>query len=181
MFETTDDALGMIGLYAVVGFCLAVIYNVLRFFRLALPKMKRTAAVCDFIFAVLAGFVLFAFSVEYGTGFFRLYYIIAAAFGFALNMVTLGMPIPALARLSGRFFEFVAKTTAKPIRKVCEKATYLAKRMLKNIAETAKKREKHLKIRRKMLYNVKDNKIDEVYPKGGENRNAIQAKVRKIG
>lgn len=180
MFETTDDALGMIALYAVVGFCLAVIYNFLRFFRLALPKMKRAAAVSDFLFAILAGFVLFAFSVEYGTGFFRLYYVVAAAFGFALNMVTLGMPIPALARLSGRFFGFAVKIVAKPIRKACEKATYYTAHILKNIAEIAKKCEKHLKIRRKMLYNVKDNKIEEVYPKGGENSNAIQAKVRKI-
>ena len=180
MFETTDDALGMIALYAAVGFFLAVIYNILRFFRLALPKMKRTAAVCDFMFAVIAGFVLFAFSVGYGTGFFRLYYVIAAAFGFALNMVTLGMPIPVLARLSGRFFGFVVKIVSRPIRKVCTNITNCIVQILKNISNTAKTCEKHLKIRRKMLYNVKDNKIDELYPKGGENSYAIQAKVRKI-
>ena len=180
MFETFDDTLGMIWLYAAAGFCLAVIYGILRFFRLALPKMKRTAAVCDFLFAVTAGFVLFALSVGYGTGFFRLYYVVAAAFGFALNMVTIGAPVPLLARLMRRFLTFAAGKVAKPAKIVCEKITDISARLLKYMAETAKKCEKHLIIRRKMVYNVKDNKIDEVYPKGGENSNAIQAKVRKI-
>ena len=62
MFETFRDALNMIGLYAAVGFVLAVLYNILRFFRLMLPKMKIAAAVCDFLFAMTSGVVLFAYS-----------------------------------------------------------------------------------------------------------------------
>jgi hypothetical protein len=180
MFEGLDDALGMIGLYAAVGFCLAVLYNILRFFRLAFPKMRKTAALSDFLFALTAGIVLFAFSVEYGTGFFRLYYVVAAAFGFALNMLTLGAAVPAPARAFGRMCGWIVKKAAIPTVFVCEKVIYIWRGMLKNISKIAENCEKHLKNRRRMVYNVKDNKIEEVYPKGGENRNAIKAKVRKI-
>ncbi|MBR5090170.1 MAG: spore cortex biosynthesis protein YabQ [Ruminiclostridium sp.] len=180
MFETLEDALGLVGLYAAVGFCLAVIYNFLRFFRLAFPKMKKAAAVSDFLFAILAGAVLFAFSAEYGMGFFRLYYVVSAAFGFAINMVTLGAAVPVLSRFFGRFCARVAEKAAVPLKFVCDKSTYLLSFVVKIISDIAKNTEKHLKNRRKLLYNVKDNKIEKVYPKGGENRNAIQAKVRKI-
>ena len=35
-------------------FLFAVVYNILRFFRLAFPKMKKAAAVSDFLFTVTA-------------------------------------------------------------------------------------------------------------------------------
>ena len=181
MFETLEGALEMIWLYAAAGFCLAVIYNVLRFFRLAFPKMKKAAAVSDLLFAVLAGFVLFALSVEYGMGFFRLYYVVAAAFGFALNMVTLGAVVPPLSRLFGKICVWTGGKIAAPVRFLCEKATYLCTGLLDKTSKFAEKSKKYLKNHRRVLYNIEDNKIDEVYPEGGEHRNAVKAKIRKIG
>ena len=184
MFESPETVLEMLGIYAVVGFFLAVVYNILRFFRLMLPKMRKASAVTDFLFAITAGFVLFAFSVDRGMGFFRLYYVAAAAFGFAVNMLTLGFAVPPLARAFRRVFGFAADKIAhlliKPAQKLCAKITYCLGKIRKNISEIAEKRKIHLQMRRQMMYNINDHKIGEVYPEGGENRNAIKAKVRKI-
>ncbi|MBR5088637.1 MAG: spore cortex biosynthesis protein YabQ [Ruminiclostridium sp.] len=184
MFESSETVLNMICIYAATGFCLAVVYNVLRFFRLSFPKMKKAAVVSDFLFAVTAGFVLFVMSVDNGTGFFRLYYVISAAFGFALNMVTAGTIVPPSARLAEKFFAWTGKKMRKlisvPVRFVCDKSTYIAGKMQKYLSEIDEKRKTHLKNRREMMYNIKDNKIGEVYPEGGENRYVIKAKVRKV-
>lgn len=184
MFESLETALGMIGMYAAVGFCLAVIYNVLRFFRLAFPKYRKTAAVFDFLFAVTAGLVLFAFSVPYGTGFFRLYYVAAAAFGFALNMVSVGMIVPPLARFFGRaagwILQKLKSILAVPVRFICDKSILYGAKLTKYISKLHEKCKMHLQKHRRLLYNKNNHKIGEVHPKGGENRNAIKAKVRKI-
>ena len=96
MFETTEQTLSLCGSFASAGFILAVLYNILRFPRLAFPKRKVMGALMDALFAIVAALTLFIMSVEYGTGFFRLYYIAAAAFGFAANMLTLGWLVPPL-------------------------------------------------------------------------------------
>ena len=183
MFETLEDSLEMIGMYAAVGFGLAVIYNVLRFFRLAFPRARKAAAISDFLFAVLSGFVLFAYSVPYGTGFFRLYYVIAAAFGFAVNMVTLGLAVPPLARILGKVTVHIGRAVkaaaAVPVHFICDKSTYLFAKIKKNISKIAEKREMYLQKHRQLMYNKNKHKIGEVYPEGGENRHAIKAKVRK--
>lgn len=184
MFESFQDALNMIGVYTAVGFALAVLYNILRFFRLAFPKMKKSIAAADVLFTLIAGFVLFAFSVDRGMGFFRLYYVAAAAFGFALNMVTLGLPVPVLARVFGkvlrRVWDAVSDMIRIPTEYACKKAIYISAESRKIISKIAEKYQMHLQKRRNVMYNSTNRKIAYVYPKGGENRNAIKAKVRKI-
>ena len=183
MFETLEGSLEMIGIYAAVGFALAVIYNILRFFRLAFPKARKAAAVSDFLFAVFAGFVLFVYSVPYGTGFFRLYYVIAAAFGFAVNMVTIGLAVPPLARILGkvtvRLWHVFKAAAAVPVHFICDKSTYLAAKVKKIISKIAEKRETYLQNHRQLMYNKFNHRMEKVYPEGGENRHAIKAKVRK--
>lgn len=179
MFESFEDALGMIGLYAAIGFVLAVLYNIIRFFAVAFPSFGKITAVFDILFCLIAGLVLFAFSVEYGTGFFRLYYVIAAAFGFAVNTVTLGAAVPPLARLFGRICRKLGELLEIPLHFICEKSTQFRLFIQKNLSIFAEKVKLHLKKRRQTVYNSIDHKIGKVYAKGGENRNAVKAKVRK--
>ena len=184
MFESDETILAMLGIYSAVGFCLAVLYNVLRFFRLAFPEFRKAAAVSDFMFAATAGLVMFAFSVDNGTGFFRLYYVAAAAFGFALNMVTLGLAVPPAAKLSGKLFRLIGNMICRivmvPVNLFCNISTYICSNLQKYVSKIAEKRKTYLKKRREMVYNNLDHKIGEIYTEGGENRNAIKAKVRKI-
>ena len=184
MFESFEDSLGMCELYAIVGFFLGVFYNVFRFVRLAFPRLKITSAVLDILFAVISAFVLFVYSVEYGTGFFRLYYVFAAAVGFAVNMLTLGFAVPPVSRLFGRLFRAVAGRICAFFAKLFGAIAQTAGRCFVKISEKMKKCcekcGKVLKKRRNMVYNTKDNKIGEVYRKGSEKNNGIKAKVRKI-
>ena len=184
MFESFADSLGMCELYAVVGFFLGVLYNVFRAVRIAFPKLKLTAAVLDILFALISAFTLFAYSVEYGTGFFRLYYVFAAAVGFAVNMLTLGFAVPPVSRLFGMLFSAVAGKTGALLRKMFSAIHQTTCRCFGKISEKLTKyREKYrntLKKRRSMVYNIEDNKIGKVYRKGSEKNNGIKAKVRKI-
>lgn len=180
MFETADIVLSMIGIYAAVGFFLAVLYNIFRFPRLAFPKRKKLAAVLDFLFAVIAGFVLFVFSAAYGTGFFRLYYVAAAALGFAVNMVTLGFAVPPAARIFGRACRYASAQLMRPVRYICQKVTEFFIENRKILSNSAEKVKKYLKNNSRIVYNNTDHKKGKVYAEGGENRNAVKAKVRKI-
>ncbi len=184
MFESFEDSLLMCELYAVVGFFLCAFYNVFRFVRLAFPKLKITAAVLDILFSVICAFVLFAYSVEYGTGFFRLYYVFAAALGFAVNMLTLGFAVPPLSRLFGRIFRAAAGKISTLLRKLFGAIHQTANRCFVKISEKLTKyREKRrniLKKSREIVYNIEDSKLGKVYRKGSEKSNGIKAKVRKI-
>ncbi|MBP5605995.1 MAG: spore cortex biosynthesis protein YabQ [Ruminiclostridium sp.] len=184
MFESTEDALELIGLFTAAGFLLAVLYNILRFFRIAFPEMKKTAIITDFLFCIIAGLAVFIMSVEYGSGFFRLYYIISASFGFTLNMLTVGFAVPPLARLTGRAVKWFCKKLGHiisvPYKFACEKATNTFVKVKKYMSNITEKSKKSLKNVRRMMYNNYNRKIGEVYSEGGEHRNAVKAKVRKI-
>ena len=184
MFESTEDALELVGLFAAAGFFLAVLYNILRFFRIAFPGMKKTAVISDFLFCIIAGLVVFILSVEYGSGFFRLYYIIASAFGFTLNMITVGFIVPPLARLTGKTAKWIREKIlcifSVPCKFICEKMTYIFNAVKKYMSKITEKSKKRLKNSRQMMYNKNNRKIGELYSEGGEHRNAVKAKVRKI-
>ena len=185
MFETTEVILSMTGIYLVVGFALGVLYNIFRFCRKLFPRAKMLSAVLDLIFTVLSGIVLFIFSAAYGRGYFRLYYVAAAAIGFAANMLTLGFIVPPLARLFRRVFCRLSRCVSGYITKIIsfirQKATVVFIKIGEKLTKIAKKCKIHLKKYNKMVYNNNDHKIGKVYGKGGETGNAIKAKVRKVG
>lgn len=185
MFETTEVILQMIQIYLVVGFAMAVLYNLFRFVRLAFPKGFILSAVFDLIFAMVAGIVMFIFSAAYGMGYFRLYYVFAAALGFAANMLTLGFAVPPLARIFGRVISRVKKlicTFAVQIfRFIRQKTSSVFIKISEITTKITEKCKIHLKKHDKIVYNVYDHKIGVSYKKGGETVNVIKAKVRKIG
>ena len=185
MFETTEVILQMTGIYIAVGFALGVLYNIFRFVRGLFPRSKLLCAVLDLLFAVLSGIILFIFSAAYGRGYFRLYYLLAAAIGFAANMLTLGFAVPPLARLLRkvfrRIYRLVSGCFAKIISFIRQKATAVFIKIGEKLTKIVKKCKIHLKKTDRMVYNNNDHKIGKLYREGGEAGNAIKAKVRKVG
>ncbi|MBQ9384049.1 MAG: spore cortex biosynthesis protein YabQ [Ruminiclostridium sp.] len=187
MFETIQDTLALCGIFGAAGLLLAVLYNIFRFVRLAFPGLRFTAAVLDILFALIAGLTLFIMSAEYGSGAFRLYYVFAAAVGFAANMLTVGFAVPPLARLFSRLCGAlwrlavkIAGIIAKPVSALCTKVKRLFiafARKIRKIAENSKIR---LQRSRQKVYNNTNRTIGEVRGKDGERGNVIKAKVRKI-
>lgn len=185
MFETTEVILQMTGIYLAVGFALGVLYNLFRFVRKLLPELKLLAAVLDFLFAIISGLILFIFSAAYGRGYFRLYYLFAAAVGFAANMLTLGFLVPPLAKVLRKVFRrsyrIISGYFAKLISLIRQKVTAVFIKIGEKLTNFAKKYKLYLKKHRKVVYNNNNHKIGEVYREGGETGNAIKAKVRKVG
>ena len=185
MFETTDVILQMIGIYLAVGFALGVFYNIFRAVRILFPRQMLLTAILDIIFAVVSGVVLFIFSAAYGRGYFRLYYLFAAAVGFAANMLTLGFIVPPSAKLVRklflRLFRFISGFGSKIISFIRQKTTAVFIKIGEKLTKIVKKCKIHLKKHDKVVYNNNDHKIGKVYREGGETGNAIKAKVRKVG
>lgn len=185
MFETTEVILGMLQIYLIAGFALGILYNIFRFVRLTFPKMIVVSAVLDFVFAIISGLVLFILSAAYGMGYFRLYYIFAAAVGFAANMLTLGFVVPPVSKLLRRviktIYRWIAYYTVKWFGFIHQKLTSIFIKIGENITKINEKCKIHLKKHSNLVYNNIDHKIGELYGKGGETRNAIKAKVKKIG
>jgi hypothetical protein len=185
MFETTEVILQMIQIYLAVGFSLGVLYNIFRFIRLTFPNLFLFGAVLDIIFTLTAGIVMFIFSAAYGMGYFRLYYVLAAALGFAANMFTLGFAVPPIARLTRRIlrrlYSFITDVSCKMFSFIRQKTTNVFIKISEIIAYFNEKCKIHLKKHDNMLYNNYDHKIGLFIKKGGETGDVIKAKVRKIG
>ena len=181
MFETTENMLMLSGMYVQIGFVLGILYNLMRFIRLSFPGMKIMSVISDFLFMLVCGAVLFVFSVEYGTGFFRLYYVAAAALGFALNMLTIGFAVPPLAGLFRKIYTFFGRKLAVPFRAICQKSASVFGKIAEKTTYLFKMCKMRLQMNKRMMYNKNNHKIGAVYQKSGENRNVIKAKVVKKG
>ncbi len=184
MFETTEVILQMIQIYLVIGFSLGILYNVFRFFIVAFPGFRFLNAFFDILFSLIAGIVLFVFSAAYGMGYFRLYYVFAAALGFLINMLTLGFAVPPSARVFGRvtrrLYGLLRAEIGKLISFIRQKSTVVFIKISENITKINEKCKIHLKKHNTMMYNINDHRIGDYYEKGGETGNVIKAKVRKI-
>ena len=188
MFETIEQTLSLLGNFTVIGFFLGSIYNCGRFIRLIFPNSKALTFMTDLIFIISSALIIFAFSVELGSGAVRLYYFAAALFGFAIYSVTLGLLTPAAARLiktlSVYAYKAMYRTIIDPLIKlfgfIKQKTMYIFIIIHKNILKIAEKCILHLKKVHTSLYNKKDlYKIEKLSSEGGEGRNVIVAKVRK--
>ena len=183
MFETTRQTLGLIGIFAAVGFALGFFYNIVKFIRLTFTKASVLNNALDLIFMLFSAFVLFVFSVEYGTGFFRLYYVFSALVGFLLYTVTLGFLTRPLSKLfrallcavSGLLSRYFVSPIRKIIVLIKQNAALLFGKIHKIVSNFIEFHKIHLKKDRKAVYNKNNSKKAE----GGESRNVIKAKVRR--
>ena len=181
MFESTEQVLTLFGQFMAIGFALGLVYNVFAFFRLLLKEIRLVGAVTDLLFPFIAGFTLFAFSVELGTGFFRLYYVAAAALGFGIYAVTLGLLTPLPARLIRKLAALMSAPVKKLFCFIQQKLSSLFGVIYQKVSKILLKGKISLQNTSGMLYNNRVSKIGKMSEeKGGENRYAIKARVRKI-
>ncbi|NMA80074.1 MAG: hypothetical protein GX967_05455, partial [Clostridiales bacterium] len=73
-------------------------YEVFRISRIAFNLSKVAIAVEDFIFFMICAVGVFAFSLEYGNGMIRLFFVIGALLGAILYLLTIGRLIFAASR-----------------------------------------------------------------------------------
>lgn len=183
MYDSTREILEQIGIFALIGVVLGFGYDILRFFRIVFNKGRLLIHVEDLLYLPLCAFLIFCCVVEYGGGKLRLYHLLAAGFGAAVYLVTLGQLTKYIARAVRSFFAFLFRLLKKPIygcyRLIHQFFTSMFGALCQKIGKVVKNVQFYLKKAVGLLYNNNKSKIGNLYEKGGEERHVIQAEVRK--
>ncbi|MCL1867029.1 MAG: spore cortex biosynthesis protein YabQ, partial [Oscillospiraceae bacterium] len=88
MFEPISQSLYEIMMFSILGFALATLYEPIRVVRLFVRTNAVAAGIQDFLFLSACGLIVFAYSLEFGTGYFRYFYVLGIAFGAAVYFLT---------------------------------------------------------------------------------------------
>ncbi|MCM1333636.1 MAG: spore cortex biosynthesis protein YabQ [Bacteroides sp.] len=183
MYDSTREILEQIGIFALIGVVLGVGYDLLRFFRILFRKGRLLIHLEDLFYLPFCAFLIFCCVVEYGGGKLRLYHLLAAGFGAAVYLITLGQLTRLIARAIRSFFDFLWKALKKPIygcyRLIYQIFSSMFGALCQKIEKTVKIIRFYLKKASEMLYNKNNSKIGKSYETGGEERHVIQAEVRK--
>lgn len=187
MFQTDAEFLSVIGQFAVAGFFLGVFYDIIRIIRIVLGTGKVFAFITDVLAMLLSGLVLIFFGIDTPTGKLRPIYMLAAAFGMAVYLITIGKITVYPARLAGRLVGFIKSLFRKYIiHPICnffslirQKSTAFFVELLQKNRNYQEKLRIGLKKTPSVLYNKNNNKMSKLCQNGGEERNVIKAKVRK--
>ena len=187
MLENTTEIFSLVSRFVFIGFALGFLYDIGRFIRYSFNAGRIFTFIHDFSFAFLSGIVIFVFSVEPGDGGVRLYYIISALLGFTVYILSLGFLTKLIAKavykLNKKLFSVLKKAFCtlfdKISKTICPKFKVLFVKIRQKKSELSEKCKIHLKKSLSLVYNVSKSKIGELSEKGGENRNAIKAKVKK--
>ena len=175
MFYTDSEILAIIGQFALSGIVLGFLYDILRFIRTAFATGAVFAFITDFFAMIFSGLVL------------MLIYIISAAFGMILYLITIGRLTAFLAGAVAKLV-FCLRNSAKkfvfnPIyrffRFIKQKSTSIFDRLHKKMKIYKEKSDFGLKKGLSLLYNKNNNKMSKLCQNGGEERNVIKAKIRK--
>ena len=141
------------------GFWLGLLYELFGLCRRA--AIHKTAAVLwDVAFCLLAAVLLFLFALPVSGGVLRWYIWLGAVVGFAAFHVTLGRFVKSVAAAIDRGARWlfhvlsrILQVLFRPIRSLLRMIWRRAQKMWKNIEKFFKK---HLKPRRRMVYNHDD-------------------------
>ncbi|MCL2086486.1 MAG: spore cortex biosynthesis protein YabQ [Oscillospiraceae bacterium] len=179
MYDSTAENLAVLGDFALVGFALAFVYEGFRTLRVFIPHNGLAVGVEDFAFLCFAGLVTFAYSMELGTGEFRMLFVVALAFGGAVYFLTLGalisFVINKFANALRKLFKKIYHVIIKPaLRIICK----IALKFIKNFVVIYNSIKKLLKSMLRLVYNRRTPLRRNKKIMDGKN-DVIKAKVKK--
>ena len=188
MSENTAEILNLLSRFVFIGFILGFVYDIGRIIKYSFNLKKAFVFVHDLIFAFLFGIVIFVFSVEPGDGGVRFFYIIAALAGFSVYILSLGfltkLIAEALHKLNKRLFSAIKKAFCTLNDKISKtlypKFNAFFVKIRQKRSDLIEKCKIHLKKNINLVYNNDKSKIGELSENGGESRNVIKAKIKKI-
>jgi len=194
MFEPISKSLSLLSYFALIGFFLGIFYEVIRIIRLFKRQSVLAVGLTDFLFLSAAGLILFAYSMELGSGTFRWYFVFGAMFGAAVYFLTVGRLVSLasgfIVRCVKKFAAFVFKRIIVPIgRKTCDiihVLTTIFGKFYNLLSKHIRNSSKHLKSKAKLLYNKnikrrtarKGLSVRQKIDITGERRNVVKGKVR---
>lgn len=168
-FFTVNEQTELFLMSVLLGGVFGAVYDVFRALRVIFPALRRTipTAVCDVIFFIICGFGIYVFSLLFARGEIRGYYWIGALLGGIIYLMTAGTVVIGVIRavfgaiysLLNKIFIKVRDLLVKPAVHIFNKMRTKMRGVFVTNAEKMKKRsknrEKHLKYKRKILYNKK--------------------------
>lgn len=169
-FNISEQALLFL-MSVVMGVFFGLLYEVFRISRIAFNLSKLAIAIEDFVFLMLCAIGVFAFSIEYGNGMIRLFFVIGALLGAILYLLTVGRLIFAASRgiifAIKSFFSFIYRILIHPIIRFIVFLYQKLRSMFSHIGDFFKK------ICNKSKFDLKHN------PKVLYNRYTCKKKARK--
>ena len=145
------------------GFCIGVLYDVVRTIRLIFGGGKRTVLIFDILYSAFAGLVTFIFSLVITNGMVMAYVVFGEMLGFFIYYITFGV-------FAVRFSERVTEAVKGFFIKILELFGFfkrvfgkISQKSRKKAVKAAKKSKIHLKLCGSLLYNQLNNKRN--YPK----------------
>ena len=140
-------------MFAILGFFIAALYEPFRISRILIKTGVVATGIQDFLFLAASGLTVFAYSLEFGEGYFRYFYLIGIAFGAAVYFLTVGKLIIFVVRTFAEaikiaikyIIRFTNRVLLLPIRNFLVHIAQKAATKAAKISDSAKKH--HLALR----------------------------------
>lgn len=136
------------------GFLVGIGYDLFALFRLLLSKGKGLAA-WEIGYALLAAVCSFLFDLTLNGGDLRLYMLAAECLGFALWYFAAGVPFRCGVRSAIRFCGRTAQKISVPLRRISQRVQNVEESGKIKIKKVLKKTNVLLKLRAKLVYNLR--------------------------
>lgn len=111
MYESIPQSLVVFAWFIIAGFVLAILYEPLRIIRQIIYHKTIAYIIEDTVFFAFCAFLTFIFSLEFGVGSVRAYYVFAEIIGAAIYFLTVGNIFKII-------YTFVCRIAKKIISKV---------------------------------------------------------------
>ena len=170
--------------FSLCGVFLSVGYEAFRIIRIIIPHNNFSVGAEDVFYLSFCGFILFGLSMEIGSGYFRLLYLVSAVAGAVVYFLTVGRIVKlvsdfiftALKSILLRIIKAISSPVRKAVVTLAHKISAVFVRIHKNVFDKNIKFVPDLKNGSEMLYNniTKDERTEVRY--GGR----IEAKIKKI-
>lgn len=172
------------GCFLLCGVFLSVGYEFFRIIRIVIPHNNFFIGAEDIIYLSFCGLILFGLSMEIGSGYFRLLYLLSAVFGAAVYFLTVGRLVKlistflftAIKKILLRIFKVISTPVKKAVVTVAHNTAGVFVRIHKNISDIINKASPDLKNDGEMLYNNYNTDERNEIRYGGR----IEAKIKKI-
>ncbi|MCL2018401.1 MAG: spore cortex biosynthesis protein YabQ [Oscillospiraceae bacterium] len=204
MFEPISENLSQLSAFVVVGFFFAALYEIIRIIRLFKRQSDFVVCLTDFLFLSFAGLITFAYSMEFGEGRFRWFYIAGEIFGATVYFMTIGRAVSIasdfivrsvkrtaalIIKYTKRLLTAVIKYVLIPLYKIIRIFSQYSWVKISNIyvflTKIVLNLINRLKNKVRIVYNkrtarkvraIRDNRSDNLI--AGDNRNVIKGEVR---
>ncbi|MCL2036044.1 MAG: hypothetical protein FWG83_01485 [Oscillospiraceae bacterium] len=185
MFEPISQSLYELMMFSVIGFFLGGLYEPLRIVRLFVKTGTVVIAIQDTLFLAISGLLIFAYSLEFGEGYFRYFYVAGVVFGASVYFLTAGKLI---SLIMGRFAYAIRVRILRPVKRLLKKLfmkiAQKIRQILVKLYKFSKKCGKGLKTNIEIKYNSMNTqrllrraeKISKRKSKKEESRNGEQSR-----